>query len=99
MREQPAHDLRSCVAVIDRFLDGKPSYPLEWDDFVSWPHDSPGIEAVRLVIAPTEQLFFSKDLAKRQEGAEIVLAERNRIAAIAGIPMRSLDGGPAGNAT
>lgn len=87
-REEPASDLSSLVALIDRFLDSQPRYPLEWDDFVSWKHRSPGIDAVREAIAATEPLFFSKDPLKRRQGFEIVLAERNRAAALAGLSPR-----------
>lgn len=88
VHEQPVEDLRSCVALIDRFLDGKLRYPLEWDDFISWPHETPGIEAIRDTIAATEPLICSEDPVKRREGLTILFAERNRVAALAGISVR-----------
>lgn len=85
IRKQPASDLSSLVAVIDRFLDGKSRYPLEWDDFASWKHDGPDIEAVQEAIAATEPMFSSRDPLKRRKGFEIVLAHGNRAAALAGL--------------
>jgi len=90
IHEQPVHDLSSCVALLDRFLDGSLRYPLEWDDFVSWPHEHPGIESIRNTVADTEPLFFSRDLSKWAQGRAIVLDERNRIAGILGLPAREL---------
>jgi len=87
LKQDPVQDLRSCVGILDRFLKDELRYPLEWDDFVSWPHVSPGIETVRERVAETERLFFSKDLGERRKGFDAVLAERNRIAAIVGLPV------------
>src|SRR4051812_44959451 len=77
LRQQPVHDLRSCLDLLDRFLGDGLKYPLEWDDFVSWPHVSPGIDSVREIVAATEPLFFSSDSTERRKGFERVLAERN----------------------
>ncbi len=88
VKQDPVHDLRSCLGLLDRFLGDGLRYPLEWDDFVSWPHDSPGIEAIRENVAATEALFFSSDPTERRVGFEKVLAERNRIAAIIGVTVR-----------
>jgi len=99
VREQPVQDLKSCVSLLDRFLDGGLRYPLEWDDFVSWTHQDPTIEAARVAVAATEPLFFSGDDAKRAKAVEIVVAERNRIAVMAGMPERARPMSPTGNAT
>jgi hypothetical protein len=88
LKQESVHDLRSCLGLLDRFLGDGLRYPLEWDDFVSWPHASPGIETVRENVAATEPSFFSSDPTERREGFERVLAERNRIAAIIGMPVR-----------
>jgi hypothetical protein len=88
LKQEPVHDLSSCLGLLDRFLGDGLRYPLEWDDFISWRHHNPGIESVREALADTEALFFSSDPLKRREGFEIVLAERNRIAAIVGLPAR-----------
>ena len=79
------HDLRTCLDLLDRFLGDDLRYPLEWDDFVSWPHDSPGVEAVRENVADIEPLFFSIDSNERRKGFERVLEERNRVAAVLGM--------------
>ena len=44
------HDL---VVMIDAFLDDKLAYDLQWDDFISWKHENPNIEAIRKRIAAT----------------------------------------------
>jgi hypothetical protein len=72
------------VALLDRFLDGKLQYPLEWDDFISWKNSNPNIETIRERIAETEPLFFSKALSSRIGAAELLVKERNRIAALIG---------------
>ncbi|MFO1408249.1 MAG: hypothetical protein U1F08_12080 [Steroidobacteraceae bacterium] len=87
-RQERVHDLRSCVAQIDRFLDDAVAYPLEWDDFISWKHRNPTIEQVRVNIAKTEPLFFSKTPGDHAKAVDIVVGERNRIAAIVGIAAR-----------
>jgi hypothetical protein len=85
---EPISNIRACVEVIDRFLDGSPRYRLEWDDFVSWEHDNPHIEATRQAIAETEPLFFSGDPEQISQGIDIVVRERNRLAKTAGIVER-----------
>ena len=89
LREVPAHDLRSCVELLDRFLDDDLKYPLEWDDFVSWPHEAPGIECIRQTVAATEPLVFSKDAAEVSRGIQLIVAERNRVAALVGMSERA----------
>jgi hypothetical protein len=89
LREQPVSDLRSCVALLDRFLDDRLRYPLEWDDFISWNHDSPSIESIRLIVADTEPMFFSKDPSQRRRARAMVITERNRVAAIVGLLERA----------
>ena len=90
---EPVSDVRACVAVIDAFLDNSPRYPLEWDDFVSWQQANPRVEAARKVIAPTEALFMSADRSQRPRGIAIVVAERNRLARLVGLPERPVAGG------
>jgi len=86
---EPVSDVRACVDLLDRFLDGAMRYPLEWDDFISWEHSNPHIEATRQAIAPTEPLFISGDLAQQSQGVDIVVFQRNRLAKLAGVPSRS----------
>lgn len=80
------HDL---VATIDGFLDDKLTYDLHWDDFISWKHKNPNIEAIRNRIAATEPLFLSDNPADRKKAIAIVIEERNRAAALVGIAPRS----------
>ena len=89
IREKPVHDLRSCLELLDRFHDGTTRYPLEWDDFISWENDNPGIEVIRNRIAVLEPLFFSKDAHDRQRAVSLFLEERNKLAAILGAPARA----------
>ena len=98
-RQQPVHDLRSCVALMDRFLDNAVAYPLEWDDFISWEHEKPGIEEIRSRIGATERLFFSKASGDHAKAVEIVVAERNRVAAIIGLAARQKPRVGSGHAT
>ncbi len=64
-------------------------YPLEWDDFVSWENSNSSLEAVRLRIGEAEALLFSGDAAKKRRYIEIIIAERNKLAGIVGLAMRS----------
>jgi hypothetical protein len=90
IRQPEISTLSELIELLDRFLGNNARYPLEWDDFVSWTHEAPAIEVIRHRIAATEQLFFSQDPADRSKGADIVLAERNRAAALVGLPARTL---------
>jgi len=45
---------------------------------------------IRRVLARTESLICSGDPVKRKEGLTIILAERNRMAALAGIAARDV---------
>jgi hypothetical protein len=88
-RQQPVGSLTELVALIDRFLDGTLRYELEWDDFVSWTCEDPGIEIFRDRIADLEPLFFSSAEDERRMGVARLLEERNKAAAFAGRPYRS----------
>lgn len=90
-RERPPEVLHDLVGLLDRFLDDKLKYELEWDDFISWRNPNPNIEAIRERIADMEGLFFSKDLTERKRAVEALLDERNRAAALAGIPPRTFE--------
>ncbi|GAA0554622.1 hypothetical protein GCM10008941_38320 [Rhizomicrobium palustre] len=77
------------MELLDRFLDDRLKYELEWDDFISWEHDNPNIEAIRLRIAETESLFFSSAISDRQCAVDLLVAERNRAAALVGVSART----------
>ena len=91
LRQGDVSALSELVGLLDRFLSDSLRYPLEWDDFVSWKNSAPAIESIRERVAATEPLFFSSDPSDRVKGAETVLEERNRAAAILGEPARTLD--------
>lgn len=80
--------LSEAVNVIDKFLDGKLSFELEWDDFVSWENENPGIEKIRLRIADLERDFFSSQQDVRRSAVTRLVSIRNEVAAIAGLPAR-----------
>jgi hypothetical protein len=72
---------------------------LEWDDFISWEHETPAIEAIRQSIASTEPMFFSSDADKRMQGRERLLEQRNRLAAMLGLSLRDMTETDRKNAT
>ena len=91
VRQAEPSSLSELVALLDRFLDDRLHYPLEWDDFVAWENHAPAIESIRIRIAATEPLFFSGSANDLVKGSAVVLEERNRAAALAGQPARALD--------
>ena len=76
------------VLLFDRFLDGPMAYPLEWDDFISWRNSNPNIEEIRNRIGQSESLLFSRDINDKAEYRRVIVTERNRAAALAGIAAR-----------
>ena len=91
VRESQVPDLKNVVALIDRFIDGRLNYPLEWDDFVSWSHSNPNIEKLRNSIAELEHLFLSKNPSQRKKALESLLALRNGAAAMVGVVAREMN--------
>ena len=91
LRQRPPEKIEELVALIDRFLDDKLGYALEWDDFISWKNSNANIEAIRERIAKTEALFFSKRRADREQAISLLLDERNRAAAYVGMDLRSYE--------
>lgn len=88
LRLDPATDTKELVHLIDRFLDGQFRYPLEWDDFISWKNDNHHVEAVRLRLGEFEPLLFSEDRKDRRRYSNIVVRERNKLAALLGMGER-----------
>lgn len=88
LRENPAGDTKQLVELIDRFIDGPMRYPLEWDDFISWENENPHIEQIRDRIGQHERLLFSRRAEDRIAYANVVIAERNMLAAMLGLPQR-----------
>jgi hypothetical protein len=89
LRQEPASNTLELVAMLDRFLDGPTRYELEWDDFISWENEVPAVEQVRLRIAELEPLAFSKRIEDREAFRQQVVEERNRLAALLQLPIRS----------
>lgn len=89
IQQTPPGRISELVELLDRFLDDRLKYELEWDDFISWEHDNPNIEAIRLRIAETESLFFSSAISDRQRAVDLLVAERNRAAALVGVSART----------
>lgn len=85
--EGPA-DLRSMVALIDRFVDGPMKYPLEWDDFTSWEHSVPSVERFRNRIAALEPLLLSTAPEDKRLFIGKLLTIRNEAAVIVGLAGR-----------
>jgi hypothetical protein len=88
LHQDPAPTLGELVDLMDRFLDGHPRYPLEWDDFISWEHANPNVEAARNAIGRHERLLFSGTRRNREVYCGHVIEERNRLAAVLGQPRR-----------
>jgi len=76
IRERSVNTLSDMVELIDRFIDGRVRYPLEWDDFVSWNNENQAIEVYRDRIATLEPLFFSKDPVDRSKAIADLLEQR-----------------------
>ena len=88
IREQGVTSMADLVDLIDRFIDGPMRYDLEWDDFISWTHSNPNIERIRNCIGDREPLLFSKKPADRARYLEFLIVERDRAAALCGLPAR-----------
>lgn len=69
--------LNEAIDLIDRFIDGRLRYPLEWDDFMSWTNSNGPVEQVRQEIAALERSFFSKDQAQRHGAVTAMVRLRN----------------------
>lgn len=80
--------VRDAIEVIDRFIDGTPSYPLEWDDFISWESSVAGVERLRKEIAEMEAMFFSADKKVRLQAHRRLVELRNHYAGFNGIAPR-----------
>jgi len=74
--------LAAAIEVIDRFLTDRASYPLEWDDFISWDHPNPTIERLRVEISEFEPFLFG---GERDRYAAEVRAIRDRYAPLANL--------------
>jgi hypothetical protein len=89
VRESNVHSLRQAIELIDRFIDNKLAYPLEWDDFISWSNANPSVEQMRNLIANLEPLFFSKEKEKRESALGRLIDCRNEYASRVGLAVRT----------
>jgi hypothetical protein len=76
------------IDLVDRFIDDKLRYPLEWDDFISWKNSNRSVEHLREQLAALEPLFFSKDKTLRHQAVVAMIQLRNHYAKLLGIPSR-----------
>jgi hypothetical protein len=81
-------NIREVVSVMDRFLDGPRRYDVEWWDFITWQTDHAAVEQVRKRIETFAHLLFSNEPRERDLFDVRVMGERNRLAALLGIPQR-----------
>lgn len=88
VRRRGVKDVSDVVELIDRFLDEKLEYSMEWDDFISWKQEDSQLEEVRQRIGRHETLLFSAAPDDRQEYISLLIEERNRIAAQVGQTVR-----------
>jgi len=88
VRGAPPASTTELVELFDRFLEGRPLYGLEWDDFISWPSEEPQIEAVRERLGEYGRLLFSASLEDPKAYAAQVLQERNQLARLIGRGVR-----------
>lgn len=81
--------IADAIGVIDRFIDGNPNYPLEWDDFISWESSIAGVEHLRNEIKSMEPMFFSEDKRARLQVHRRLIEIRNYYGGFNGITLRS----------
>jgi hypothetical protein len=86
--QNPAASPSDLISVMDRFLDGEIKHPMEWDDFISWENKNPNFEIIRQRIGKYEDKLFSRAQKKMHEYYDIVLKERNLLAALVSVEKR-----------
>lgn len=84
LEHQKPTDLKAFIDLVDRFIDGRIAYPLEWDDFVSWGNDNAYLEEIRTRIEQAEPLLFSGKGSDREAYISVLVQERNKAAALIG---------------
>lgn len=88
LHNESASSAQEIVGLMDRFLDRKPRYDLEWDDFISWENENTQAEQVRERIGKFEPLLFSSSLRDKLKYRNFIVEERNRLALLLGVPAR-----------
>jgi hypothetical protein len=81
-------NVREVVSLMDRFLDGPRRYDVEWRDFLTWETENAAVEQVRKRIEAFAHLLFSNRPRDRDLFDARVRGERNRLAALLGVPVR-----------
>jgi hypothetical protein len=89
VRVAKVRTVRQAIDLIDRFIDNKMEYPLEWDDFISWSNSNSTVEQLRDQIADLESLFLSKDVGERQQAIQRLISLRNEYANLVGVEVRT----------
>jgi len=89
VRVGKVHTIRQAIDLVDRFIDNKMEYPLEWDDFISWSNPNATVEQLRDQIANLEPLFLSKDIKNRQVALQRLIGLRNESASLVGLDARN----------
>jgi hypothetical protein len=87
IRTNPISNSRDVVELIDRFLDGKTKYELEWDDFISWKNENSQAEQVRLRLEKFEHLLKRETI---EEYSKHLVDERNHLSLLLGMKPRAL---------
>lgn len=90
LHQEPASTTGDLIDLIDRCVDGRLRYSMEWDDFISWEQANLHVENARQVIGMHETWLFSGSQAQRNAYWYRVVEERNRLAAILGRSQRQL---------
>jgi hypothetical protein len=89
VRQDEVRSLRDAIQIVDKFVLGRPDYPLQWDDFISWAQPNPTIERMREELAALEAAYFSQIATARAQAIERTIEIRDRYAAMIGIaPLR-----------
>ena len=89
VRVGKVHTIRQAIDLVDRFIDNKMEYPLEWDDFISWSNPNATVEQLRDQIDNLEPLFLSKDIKNRQVALQRLIGLRNESASLVGLDARN----------
>ena len=88
VRQMAIDSAKDAIELVDRFLDDKLEYPLEWDDFISWKSSNESVERLRNQLADLEPLLMSKNKKLRHQAVLRMLQLRNQYANLMGMPSR-----------
>jgi hypothetical protein len=79
---------KEAIDLIDRFVDDKLAYPLEWDDFISWKNSNESVERLRDQLADLEAALMAVDRNQRDQGVAKMIQLRNHYAKLLGLTSR-----------